>query len=63
MSLEHSPARQRKGPASAAGGLERLWTREEIAARYADMGDSKLGQARPASNAGRQAPTDSREPT
>jgi hypothetical protein len=35
MSLEHSPTRQRKGPASATGGsLERLWTREEIAARY-----------------------------
>jgi hypothetical protein len=33
-SLEHSPARQRNGPASAGGGLERLWTREEIAARY-----------------------------
>jgi len=34
MSLEHSPARQSKGSASTEGSLERLWTREEIAARY-----------------------------
>ena len=34
MSFEHIRARQRKGSESAESSLERLWTREEIAARY-----------------------------